>query len=189
MIMKTKINFTLIFLGLVFLFFSCSKEGVFYGSSVKYYESGTMQKGQLAKDTVIEGYPCESWVHFYPNGSLKQFTLAENFTVAGNNFSEKTTVFLTEEGSLLQVYLPHDQMIQGYQCTGGNMKSATGFYPSGKLRFFFPHQNTMVGEVLCSGGATMGIYLYESGDLQKAYAAEDMVVNGISYKKGDVIEL
>ena len=120
---------------------------------------------------------------------MKQFTLANDFTIAGNIFPEKTTVFLTEEGTLQQVYLSKDQMIQGYQCTGGNMKEATGFYPSGKLRFFFPHQDTKVGDIMCKGGALKGIYLYETGDLQKAYAAGDITINGKIYKDGDLIEL
>ena len=187
--MKTSIKFLLIFLGLSFILSSCSKEGVFYGNSMKYYDSGILKKGQLASDTIIDGYPCTSWVYFYPSGNLKQFSLAQKYSIAGNSLPAKTVVFLSEEGNLTQVYLTEDQMIQGYQCTGGNIKSATGFYPSGKLLFFFPRQDTQVGDVLCMGGSLKGITLYVSGNLKKAYAAKEVTINGKTYKKGDLIEL
>ncbi|MCK5856652.1 MAG: hypothetical protein KAG64_04135 [Bacteroidales bacterium] len=169
---------------------SCSNETSISKESNGEYTKITKEKGKLAKDSMIQGFPCKSsWVHYYSNGNISQFELAKEFTIAGISFSKKTIVFLDSNGVLSQVYLPKDQIIQSYQCTGGNMKSATGFYPSGKLHFFFPHDNVLIDGVLCKGGAMSGIWLYESGKLKKAYAATKLKLNEKVYKKGSLIEL
>jgi hypothetical protein len=74
-------------------------------------------------------------------------------------------------------------------CPGGNIKEATGFYPSGKLRFFFPREDVVIDGIPCKGGSLNGIWLYPSGKVQKARLSEDKVINGVNYHKGDTVEL
>ena len=187
--MKTIVNYQSSIILLLLITMACSNEANFQKKDVNYFDNGQIQKEKLQKDRIIDGYPCTAWVHFYKNGQLHQFELSKAFQIAGIQFPQNTIVFLNEQGELDQVYLSMNMSIQNYQCSGGNKKTATGFYPSGKLRFFFPHDNVMIGEILCKGGIMSGVWLYESGRLQKAYLAKEFKYKNKEYKKGDLIEL
>jgi hypothetical protein len=143
----------------------------------------------LKSDSLIQGYPCISWVHFYANGKLKQFNLAHDYVIKNVIFPRNTTVFLDKNGGLFQVYLSKDTEIHSYTCPGGNMKEATGFYPSGKLRFFFPRKDLLINGYPVKGGSMKGVWFYESGKLKKFYLTKDYFINGKQYKKGDLVEI
>ena len=152
----------LVIIAILILSVSCSKEGLFIKGSVDYYADGSISKGKLIEDSIIEGYPVISWIHFYENGKLKQFDLSENFSISNLEFPKGSTIFLNSEGIMVQAYLSKDLEIQGYKCPGGNLKEAVGFYPSGKLRFFFPKTDVLIDGVPCKGGGLHGIWLYET---------------------------
>ena len=175
-------------LAFLIIIISCSNEANYHNESNNKKELTSIKKEKLSKDSIINGFPCQSWVFYSKKGDLVQFELADSFTISGIRFPPSTVIFLDSNGIMYQVYLAQDQIIQSYQCTGGKLKTATGFYPSGKLRFFFPHQDVNIDGVLCKGGSMSGIWLYESGNLKSAYCAEDIEIEGKTFKKGALIE-
>ncbi len=153
------------------------------------YQDLDESKTHLKEDSTIQGFPCTAWVHFYPDGKLKQFELAHDYVIAGVIFPKNTIVFLDDNGKLNQVYLSKDTDIHSYPCPGGNMKEATGFYPSGKLRFFFPREDMLVNGYPVKGGSMKGVWFYESGKLKKFYLTREYTINGRKYNKGDEVNI
>ncbi len=69
------------------------------------------------------------------------------------------------------------------------MGAYTGFYPSGRLRYFFCPQDVWIDGIPCNGGSFSLIELYESGRLRQCRLSESVEMNGRTYQKRETVEL
>jgi len=145
------------------------------------------KKIHFKSDTIIQSFPCTGWIHFYEDGKLKQFELARDYVISGIIFPKGSIIFLDKNSKLYQVYLSKDTKIHSYPCPGGKMKVATGFYPSGKLRFFFPRKDMLINGYPVKGGSLYGVWFFESGKLKKFTLTKDYFIDGKQYHAGDLV--
>lgn len=153
------------------------------------YQEGENSKIFLKEDSMIQGFPCTGWAHFFPEGTLRQFELSHDYVITGIIFPKNSIVFLDDQSKLEKVYLSKDTEIHSYPCPGGKGKIATGFYASGKLRYFFPREDMLVHGYPVAGGSMKGVWFYESGKLEKFYLTKDYTVNGVQYSSGEEVNI
>lgn len=149
--------------------------------------------GYLANDSEIQGYPCKKgFVVLHENLSLDEFTLSREFVWQGVVFPAGTFVFCDTTGAIAVCAFPTNQQVQGYICrgNGGIEGIRTGFYPNGRLRFFYPPEDIVIDCILCDASLFHGgISLHENGRLAKCKIAQNVVIDGIMYKKGAKLRL
>jgi hypothetical protein len=150
----------------------------------------TYSEGYLKSKTIIEGYPCHGYIVFKKNQKLQSFTLAEKHSMLGAVLPEETEVRFYKEKILC--LLGKDTEIQGYCCNGNSqrwysMGISTVFYPNGRLKFFFPCNDILVGDVPCKSSSFAGIELYADGALKECKLSEDISFDNINYKKNTIL--
>ncbi len=162
----------LIILSLAFLLLiinSCkvNNDG-FYESSIEYYENGKFKKGKIENIKIINSINCIGWIKYYQNGGLKQLRIAKSTIIQGIEFPGNTVIFFTKESKVKNCYLTEDTIIQGYLCRGGSLKVSTSFYPSGKLKLFYPPKELKInGKLYSSSLLSNGVLLNEEGKVIK----------------------
>ncbi len=152
---------------------------------IRYSKSGTIIT-HLAQKTVIEGFPCQaSWVHFYSDWKLQNAFSSERVTVNGIDIPEGTWVEFHRDGYIRMCAFPDNIVIQGLTCkgTGGATGVQTGFYPSGRLKWFFSKGDVTIEGIPCNGGVFSIIGLHEDGSVMACRLAGDVVIDGKRYKK------
>lgn len=183
---KSGLNIVLVFFSFV-LFIAVSPSKFDYKTPIETQEE--ISKKFLKEDSMVQGFPCTGWVHLFPEGTLRQFELSHDFVITGVIFPRNTIVFLDDKQKLEKAYLSKDTEIHSYPCPGGKGKLATGFYASGKLRYFFPRNDMLVNGYPVAGGSMKGVWFYESGKLKKFFLTKDYMVNGVQYSKGDEVNI
>jgi hypothetical protein len=148
----------------------------------------------MQDNQIIQGFPCEKgWIHFKKDWRLLSFQLNKNFKYKNTQLPAHTWIHFpyNDEQSGFVCAFPFDYEIQGYICRGsGGFKGIqTGFYDSGKLRSFFPHEDITINGIPCRASLLSIVKLYENGNLKSCTLAEDYQAAGKKYKKGQVIEL
>ena len=131
--------------------------------------------GNLAADTVIDGYPCrKGFVGFHADWRLDECHLATAY----------------ERNGINTVLFPHDVVVQGYPCRGTRAGGfMTVFYPTGELHWFFSKTPQQVGEFTCADSLFEAIYLHPDGRLRRCKLDAPATVDGVRYKKGTVLRL
>jgi len=146
----------------------------------------------MTENHTIQGFPCEKgWIHFRDDWQLLSFQLSRGFTYNGTILPAHTWIhypYHSDRTGYICAF-PDDYEVQGYLCggSGGYKGIHTGFYGSGKLRSFFPPEDTVVEGVACRASLFASIKLHENGSIKSCKLAEDHQTSGCFYKKGDLI--
>ncbi|MEM7167430.1 MAG: hypothetical protein AAF581_18350 [Planctomycetota bacterium] len=129
-------------------------------------ESGAFRKGRLRQAVVYDGIPCDHWLHLYENGVLHGCRLASPTTVQGHLLPAGAQLWFDSNGFLESCWLGTNTLIDGRLCRGRG-KISTGFYPSGRLRSFFPPAALQIDGVPCRASVFAPVTLYEDGHLRR----------------------
>lgn len=147
--------------------------------------------GVLAEDAEADGFTCraDGWAHFRQDWSLEACFLADSYDMTHMTIPAGTWVMPREDR--LVVAFAADTPCQGYVCggTGGTKGTHTVFYPDGRLRAFFPPEDTQVGRVLCKATPLANIQLYPDGTLKRCVAAAGGEIDGSPYRRNDTVAL
>jgi hypothetical protein len=170
--------------------YNVEKNGIHF-KKINQSENGTII-GYMTENHEIWGFPCEKgWIHFKENWKLKSFQLSKEFTYNHTLLPAHTWIHLPhhEEQTGHVCSLPFDYEIQGYLCggSGGYKGTHTGFYKSGRLKSFYPPDDLTVDRVPCKATPFVYVDLYENGHIRSCKLAEDHQVDGVTIKKGELI--
>ena len=117
--------------------------------------------GRLQEATLIDGFPCaDGEIQFILSGRLRSCTLAEDAVIQGNLIPKGTEVLLDGEGDLYGCFFEKDAEIQGYTIPKRSGRTT-------KNQFEFPT-----------------VLFYPGGRLRGFMASSDVMIQGISCKKG-----
>lgn len=163
------------------------KEGIHF-KKIRKSETGNIL-GYMTDNHNIQGFPCEKgWIHFKENGQVRLLQLSEDFMYRGTLLPAHSWYLLPYHEGLTgyTIAFPYDYKVQGHICrgSGGSKGTHTGFYDSGKLRSFYPHEDVTVDGVPCAASIYVNVKLYEDGRIRSCKLAEDFEVNGKLFKKG-----
>ena len=131
---------------------------------VSFYKSGKIHTAGLENGATIQGiyFPARSEIFFYESGRLKGARMSRvggPFEINGISCDTRCEFYFYESGVLENVMLWSNQDIQGIPCAGSFGSSL--------------HKH---------------IRLYESGKLKEAALYCDKIINGVTYKKGSILE-
>ena len=87
-------------------------EFVIRAGSDTYYFKGQLEKCFLKEVALVDGFSCTKWIHYYEDGTLRRFTIAEQDTFITIFFPAKSTLFMTE-----------DQILEKFQSYTGMFNS------------------------------------------------------------------
>lgn len=149
-------------------------------------EQGRLKKCKLKEPGEVQGYPCQRWLHFFPDGKLKKFQLAEDHDIQGVAIPKDSTVFLRPNGTLKDCWFSKNVRIQGVPVEGGFMKVSTGFHPNGRLRYVFLSEDAEIQGVPCKSDWLKQkiVTFHTSGTLKSATLSRDFSWKGHKFEKG-----
>jgi hypothetical protein len=156
--------------------------------TLEYYDDGSLEGARLVEPTEIEGYPCRGWISFHPNGRIEACDLARDTKIVGHRLPEGTRLFLEPDGTLEDVWLGRDTVIDGIPCNGGG-KIMAGFYPDGRLRYAFLVRDTEVQGVPCEASVLTEVSFHPDGKLAGCKLSRAFELDGVLLRRGEVIEL
>jgi hypothetical protein len=150
--------------------------------------------GRIGADTFVAGRPCrKGWIHLHPNGALAGFFAAQDITLARFAIPAGTWVAQEDQGVVTACAFPRDVEVQGQLCRGGIGGAEgvrTAFHRDGALKAFYTRKSVLIDGIPCQSNLfKAGITLYANGRLQSAILAEDFVLEGRKYRKGDPLQL
>ena len=147
--------------------------------------------GQLAHDTVVDGWPCkEGFINFHADWRLDECHLSREYERNGIVMPASTRVFPDKSGNPGVCLFPHDTTIQGYGCRGNRSGGfMTAFYPNGKLHWFYARDPVVVDGVTCKSTLFRAIYLHPDGRLRECKLDQPVTIEGVNYPRGLVIHI
>ncbi len=178
-------------------------QGIPCKGEVKYFDNNKLNTCYLAKDFTIEGYllPEVSKIFLSNIGKLDRSIISKETKFFGQALPAKTNVFFDFWGEKVSFWLPINTMIQGYLI--GAMDDGPGIplYQNGKLKEIWLLNDEVIDGVPCttsgnvfkygwhvvSLGTDRRVRFYDNGHIQRALLSKDIVVQGHSYKKGELI--
>lgn len=141
--------------------------------------------GYLSETTEIQGFQCAAdWVQFTNDWELTLLKLAKKKQIGETTFPPGTWI-KPRENMFIAVF-PLDTVIQGFPCRGNGTSKGiqTSFYPSGRLRSFFPPDDIVIGQINCKASLLNNIVLFENGTLKSCTLAEDQLIQQENFKEG-----
>ena len=150
-----------------------------------YYKNGVLRKCKSNKPVNIQGYPCQHWVRFHKNGTLKQFVLSEDFIIQGISVPAKSMVFLYDNGRLQKCWFSKNVTIQSIPCKGSAFgKVTTAFHQNGNLKWCSLSESTTIQGIPCEAGVFVGVKFYPSGMLRGCTLAKRITIDEKEYQRG-----
>jgi antitoxin component YwqK of YwqJK toxin-antitoxin module len=164
-----------------------------WGVSCETEDAGSKKRSEeFAQPTDVEGVSC-SCVVYYDDGKMKSCVLAREDTLSSQPLPEGTIVFFSREGVMESCFLQQDTEIQGHLCRGNRDNWQTAFHPNGKLKLAWLGKDEVIQGIPCAaasfwravfGGGAWNSF-YENGSLASCKLADDTIIEGKSFKKGD----
>jgi hypothetical protein len=156
--------------------------------TLEHYDDGALESARLVEPTEIQGYPCRGWISFHPNGRIEACDLARDTEVVGHLLPEGTRLFLEPDGTLHDVFLGRDTVLEGIPCNGGG-KIMAGFHPDGRLRYAFLAKDTVIQGVPCEASVLTEVRFHPDGQLAGCKLSRAFELDGVRLRRGEVIEL
>jgi hypothetical protein len=100
-----------------------------------------------------------------------------------------TTVFFNKEGEFDYCWLSRPTVIQGFECKGHGHSTMTGFYPNGRLKYFWPPENLEVDGVPCKATGFQSVSLHENGRLRMCRLSRATTIQGRAFTEGEDVAL
>ena len=147
--------------------------------------------GNLAEDTVIDGWPCRrGFINFHADSRLDECHLSREYERNGIVMPAGTRVFPDKSGNPGVCLFPHDVNVQGYPCRGNKSGGfMTAFYANGRLHWFYTRHPVEVNGLSCKNTLFQAIYLHPDGRLQKCKLDKPVTIDGVDYPSGFIIQL
>ena len=168
-------------------------ESLAYLPMTELRKSGSALISRLESPMVIDGYPCDAnWIQFTEIGRLRAFFLSDACLIQGNRIPKGTWVQLYPDLSIRFCSFPEDTIIQGYLCDGGSggAKGVTAsFYPSGRLKGFYPPRDVEIKGIPCRASPINGISVYENGNLEGFTLSRNTIIGGRALSSGQRVVL
>ena len=174
-----------------------------YTSKVKYYKNGKIRSCYLSKDYVFLNYnlPCGSALFFLESGKLFMCEITKETSFNGLVLPPKATVFFKKMGENISFWLPDKTRIQGIFLAANSDGVGHSIYKNGQLKSIWLAKDQEIDGVPCStsgnifkyGFKVMGlgtkrmVWLYDNGKIQQAMISRDVNIQGVDFKKGDII--
>ena len=174
-------------------------------SKVKSYQDGTLYTCQVANTFLVEGIyiPSGSNISFRPNGEVDIAWLGKDSAVYGQILPTGTALFFSPGGKLRHFWLPHDTVLQGHLVRAQDDGAGSRLHPNGKLLAIWLVQDEIIDGVPCTSSGNvlrMGFgviwlgtqrmaWFHDNGHLQQAMLSQDFILQGRSFKKGEIISL
>jgi hypothetical protein len=146
---------------------------------------------------IINGIACDGHkgVFFTPGWDLIGCILSEPDTIAGNLLQKDSFIRFDKNGTI-SCFCPDDPVIQGYHCSGTDYThwlhmggGGIFLYPSGRLKYFQPVNDTIIQGVHCKPSSVRGgIKLFESGRLKACTSAKDQTIGNLVCRKNYTLE-
>jgi hypothetical protein len=159
---------------------------VFFSNTCSFNGS---PRDHLTSPQEIGGYTCTGWVHYFENGTLKQFETAEPLIVAAGTIPANSTMFLDRDGRVEAAWLADSTQLGDIPCRGGIGKIETRFHDNGNLASAFLSRDTVIQRLPCKAGLFAPVTFYGDGTLKSCRLAEGATVGAVTYEKGDVVHL
>ncbi len=122
----------------------------------------------LNDNQIFNDFYCQKgWVVFSKNGELESFCLSQPQRINNVRLPANTWVVNATDTTSLTVVFPRDTTIDDFpiKCEGGAKGIQTMFYPSGKIKKFFPNDNfTKQRQYFCKS-LTRAIHVTEEGNI------------------------
>jgi hypothetical protein len=158
--------------------------------SVEYYPDSTIKKAKLRTLIIIQGIPCEQWIHLDASGNLSQCKVARDTTYRTVFIPKKTIMNFNPTNGRFLACFPRDVFIQAVMCKGRSWDLIqTGFYSNGKLSGAFLAKEMTIQGIPCKASVFHGVGFHENGSLSKCTLSKDHTNNNITYKSGTKITL
>jgi hypothetical protein len=157
--------------------------------SDSYYYKGQLEKCYLKEEAVVEEFTCKKWIHYYEDGSLRRFTIAEPDTFSGIFFPEKSTIFLTEDQKLGKCWFGKKTTLQGLPIYGGFRNITITFHDNSNIACCFLSKTHEIQGIPCQRGVINPVFFYPSGKLKRCTVGKKVEVQNLLLKPGTVVDL
>ena len=180
-------------------------QGIPCKGEVKYFENNKLNTCFLSKDYTIDEYllTAGSKLTFNNNGTLSSCRISRETKFFGQILPAKTLVFFNHWGEKLSFWLPENTVIQGYLIGASDDGPGIPLYQNGRLKEIWLVKDELINGIPCttsgnifkfgwhviSMGTDRRVKFYDNGHLQRAMLTSDIVIQGHSYKKGELIFL
>jgi hypothetical protein len=149
-----------------------------------------MERRKLPEPQQVEEVPCATgYAWFHEDGNLGSCALSRDAKIVGVELPAGTTVFFKENGDFDYCWLSRPTVIQGFECKGHGHSTMTGFYASGKLRYFWPPEDLEVDGVPCKATGFASVVLHENGRLRGCRLSRSTTIQGREFSDGDDVAL
>ncbi len=172
---------------------------------IKYFRDGKPSSCQVSEAFMVGNIqiPSGSDISLRPNGEVGSAWLGQDGSVYGQPLPAGTALHFGEGVRLRHFWLPKDTVLQGHLARGQDDGAGNRLHPNGKiLAIWLVHDEVIDGVPCTSSGnpfrmgfrsARLGtqrmVWFYDNGHLQQAMLSQDLVLQGHSFKKGEVISL
>lgn len=177
---------------IIFLFplrVRCQEDFVIRKKSDSYYIQGQLEKCYLREEAVVEEHTCIKWIHFYEDGCLRRFTIAEPDTFSGIAFPEKSTLFLTQDEKLEKCWFGKKTDLNGLPLIGGFRNITITFHDNGQISCCFLRKTHTIQGLPCEKGVVSPVFFYPSGMLKRCTIGEKTEIQNMLLRKGSVVDL
>ncbi len=158
--------------------------------SIAYYPDSSIKKAKLCTPIVIQGIPCEQWVHFDSIGNLSQCRVARDTIYNSVFLLKKTVMRFRQDVTIFYAYFPKNVLVQEIPCKGRLWDwIETSFYNNGKLHGTFLSKDEIIQGVPCKASLFHGVQFYENGSLLKCTLSANYSKDGKTFKKGTTINI
>lgn len=174
-------------------------------SQVKYFHDGKPSFCQISRSFFIGNIqiPPASSIAFNPSGEFGSVWLGEEGVVYGQPLPAGSVLHFGSANRLRHFWLPKDTILQGHLVRGQDDGAGNRLHPNGKLLAIWLAQDEVIDGIPCTSSGNvlrMGFgvirlgtqrmaWFYDNGRLQQAMLAQDLTLQGHSFKKGDVVSL
>ncbi len=174
-------------------------------SQAKYYQDGKPSSCRVSQAFWVGNIqiPPGSDIAFRPNGEVGSAWLGNDGSVYGQALPAGTALHFGQGDRLRHFWLPRDTVLQGHLVKGQDDGAGSRLHPNGKLLAIWLAQDEVIDGVPCTSSGNvlrMGFgvirlgtqrmaWFYDNGRLQQAMLAQDVTLQGQSFKKGEVISL
>ncbi len=158
--------------------------------SITYYPDSSIKQAKLHTPIVIQGIPCEQWVHFDSAGNLSQCRVARDTIYNSVILLKKTVMRFRQNVTIFYAYFPKNVFVQGISCKGRWWDwIETSFYHNGRLHGTFLSKDENIQGVPCKASLFHGVQFQENGSLSKCTLSANYSKHGKTFKKGTTINI
>jgi hypothetical protein len=158
----------------------------------------------LAREHAVSGgmLPAGSHVGFM-NGIVGECKLSRKAAFFGQGLPVGSRLFFDQQGKMTQFWPGTDTVIQGYFLKARDDGAGDRLHPNGRLQAIWLVEDKEIDGIPCTSsgniikmgwgvislGTKRMAYFYDNGRLRQALLSRDVIIQGRTFKKGEIISL